>query len=179
MDSVTLVCPPGAEDGLISHGTTEYRSYLADPRNPQSDRLVDVPPEVAIHYLHKGGFALTQVHIFQSAGSVRMIARSGASSCSWGGQTFEPDEDGAVTVPVEAMADLSPPTHDFVPYNESLAPKHEEAPAVAAVAPAKPKQTAEGGGATKLPEDPKGSPHPDEAPVPAKKPAPEPAAKAS
>jgi hypothetical protein len=64
-----------------------------------------------------------------------------------------------------------------VPYNEALAPKHEEAPAVAPVAPAKPpKQTAEGGGATKLPADPEGSPHPDVAPTPPKKPAPEPVA---
>jgi hypothetical protein len=175
MDSVTLVCPPGASDAPISHSTTNYRAYLADPGDPESDWLVDVPPEVADHLLHKGGFALTQVHIFQSAGSVRMIARSGASSCSWGGQTFEPDEDGAVTVPVEAMADLG--HHGFVPYNEALAPKHEETPAVAAVAPAKsPRQTAEGGGATRLPEDPKGSVHPDEVAVPPKKLAPEPAA---
>ena len=180
MDSVTLICPPGAHEYPISHNTTAYRPYLADPNVEASDRLVDVPPHVAEHLLHKGGFALTQVHIFQSAGSVRMIARSGASSCSWGGQTFEPDEDGAVTVPVEAMADLSPPTHDFVPYNEALAPKHEEATAVAAAAPAKPpRQTAEGGGTTKLPADPEGSPHPDVAPAPVKKPAPDLAAKAS
>jgi hypothetical protein len=180
MDTVTLVCPRGANEYPISHHTTNYRAYLADPLDPQSDWLVDVPPHVADHLLHKGGFALTQVHIFQSAGSVRMIARSGASSCSWGGQTFEPDEDGAVTVPVEAMADLSPPTHDFVPYNEALAPKHEEAHAIAATAPARPpKQTAEGGGATKLPADPEGSPHPDVPPVPLKKPAPEPATKPS
>ena len=176
MDSVTLVCPRGANEYPISHHTTNYRAYLADPGDPESDWLVDVPPEVADHLLHKGGFALSQVHIFQSAGSVRMIARSGASSCSWGGQTFAPDEDGAVTVPVEAMADLNQ-THGFVPYNEALAPTHEEAPAVAAAAPAKPpRQTAEGGGATKLPEDPKGSAHPDEAPIPAKKVAPEPVA---
>jgi hypothetical protein len=174
MDSVTLVCPPGAHDYPISHGTTNYRPYLADPNDPESDWHVIVPPHVAIHFLHKGGFALTQVHILQSAGSVRMIARSGASSCSWGGQTFAPDEDGAVTVPVEAMEDLG--HHGFVPYNEALAPKHEELPAAAA-APAKPpKQTAEGGGATKLPADAEGSPHPDVPPAPAKKPAPEPVA---
>jgi hypothetical protein len=177
MDSVTLICPPGASDAQISHGATNYRPYLADPRDPESDYHVIVPPHVAEHLLHKGGFALAQVYILQSAGSVRMIARSGASSCSWGGQTFYADEDGAVTVPVEAMADLSPPTHDFVPYNEALAPKHEETPAVAAAAPAKPpRQTAEGGGAAKLPADPEGSPHPDAAPAPVKKPAPEPMA---
>ena len=175
MDSVTLVCPPGAPDYPISHITTKYRPYLADPNDEASDWLVDVPREAADHLLHKGGFRMTQVHIFQSAGSVRMIARSGASSCSWGGQTFLPDEDGAITVPVEAMADLNQ-THDFVPYNEALAPKHEEAPVAPVAAVKLPKQTAEGGGATKLPEDPKGSPHPDEVPAPAKKPVPEPAA---
>jgi hypothetical protein len=165
-DMVTLTCPPGAHEYPISHGTTNYRAYLADPSDEASDWLVDVPPEVAIHFLHKGGFGLTQVHIFQSAGNIRMIARSGASSCSWGGQSFEPDADGAVTVPVEALADLV--NHNFVPYNEALAPKHEEpAPAAAPAAPARAaKQTADGGGATKLPIDPgpeetKANRHPD------------------
>jgi hypothetical protein len=174
MDSVTLIVPRGAEQYPISHSTTNYRAYLADPGNPESDWLVDVPPEVADHLLHKGGFALTQVHIFQSAGSVRMIARSGASSCSWGGQTFDPDEDGAVTVPVEAMADLG--HHGFVPYNEALAPKHAEVPAPTTTPAKPPRQTAEGGGATKLPADPEGSPHPSEALVTAKKPTAEPVA---
>jgi hypothetical protein len=159
VSDVTLICPPGAEDGLISHGTTEYRSYLADPRDPQSDRLVDVPPEVAIHYLHKGGFALSQVHIFHSAGDVRMIYKSGPAACSWGGQRFEPDADGAVTVPVEAMADLG--NHGFVPFNG--APKQKATPAAPPAAPAAkpPKQTADGGGATKLAADPDGAAHPD------------------
>jgi hypothetical protein len=175
MERVILICPPGANDYPISHGTTNYRAYLADPHDPESDWLVDVPPEVAAHLLHKGGFTLPHVYILQSAGSVRMIARSGASSCSWGGQTFLPDEDGAITVPVEAMADLNQ-GHDFVPYNEALAPKHEEAPVAPVAAVKTPKQTAEGGGATKLPADPEESPHPDAVPAPAKKPAPEPVA---
>jgi hypothetical protein len=176
MAHVTLICPPGADEGLISHGTTEYRPYLADPRDPQSAKHVDVPPEVASHFLHKGGFALAQVHIFQSAGSVRMIALHGNPACSWGGQTFLPDEDGAVTVPVEAMAELV--NHHFVPYNEALAPQHKEpaAPAPAAPAGKPPKQTADAGGATKHVPDPEGAAHPDGVapkPEPAPKPVPD------
>jgi hypothetical protein len=57
-DLVTLVCPPGAEGAVISHGAVGHRAYLADPRDPHSRRLVDVPREAALHLCRNGGFTL-------------------------------------------------------------------------------------------------------------------------
>ena len=52
-----LVCPPGAEDGLISHGTVAYPPFRADHTDPDNPIwLVDVPPEVAVHFCHNAGF---------------------------------------------------------------------------------------------------------------------------
>ena len=56
MNRITLVCPPGAADAPISHGTKQYHPFLADHTDPNSLWLVDVPPEVARHLLHNGGF---------------------------------------------------------------------------------------------------------------------------
>lgn len=52
-----LVCPAGAADYPISHGTTNYRAYRADHTDPDNPVwLVDVPPEVAVHLCHNAGF---------------------------------------------------------------------------------------------------------------------------
>jgi hypothetical protein len=51
-----LVVPPGAECAPISHGTAKYHPYRADHTNPNSQWLVEVPPEVARHLIHNGGF---------------------------------------------------------------------------------------------------------------------------
>jgi hypothetical protein len=54
---VTLICPPGAQDGLISHGDRSFHAYRADHTDPQSHWLVDVPEgEVAYHMTRTGGF---------------------------------------------------------------------------------------------------------------------------
>jgi hypothetical protein len=53
-DFLTLQCWPGAEQGPISHGQFGYRAYLADPRDPNSAWHVDVPREVAIHFIRAG-----------------------------------------------------------------------------------------------------------------------------
>jgi hypothetical protein len=55
---MTLVCPPGAADGLISHGTQHFAPYRENHRNPDSRWLVDVPSEAAQHLLYKGGFGM-------------------------------------------------------------------------------------------------------------------------
>jgi hypothetical protein len=49
---LTLQCPPGAEQGPVSHGGTGYRAYLADHRDPLSAWHVDV--DVAIHFIRAG-----------------------------------------------------------------------------------------------------------------------------
>jgi hypothetical protein len=51
---LTLLCPPGAEGGPISHGPIGYRAYLADHRDPLSPWHVDVPKTVAWHLLGAG-----------------------------------------------------------------------------------------------------------------------------
>jgi hypothetical protein len=53
---VTLRCPPGAQDGAISHGSTQYIPYRADHRDPMSPWLVDVPREAAFHLCRNAGF---------------------------------------------------------------------------------------------------------------------------
>ena len=51
-----LVCPPGAENAPISHGTAKYDPYRADHTNPNSLWLVEVPPEVGLYLIHNAGF---------------------------------------------------------------------------------------------------------------------------
>jgi hypothetical protein len=53
---VTLVCPPGAETALISHGDVGYEAYREV--GPGAGRwLVDVPRHVAHFLCWNGGFA--------------------------------------------------------------------------------------------------------------------------
>jgi hypothetical protein len=54
---VVLQIPPGAEQG-ISHGAYGFRAYLANPHDPHSPWLVDVPRAIAVHFLNAGGFRL-------------------------------------------------------------------------------------------------------------------------
>ena len=53
-----LVVPIGAEQYPISHGTTNYRPFLADHTDSSTypTWLVDVPPDVARHLCHNAGF---------------------------------------------------------------------------------------------------------------------------
>jgi hypothetical protein len=109
-----LVLPPGAEDAPICHADHSFAPYRLDPRNPASVWLVEVTPEAAVQLLHKGGFSLHAPAMRRrlSGMMVRMIHKEGPRSCGWDGEAYEPDESGAVTVPVEAQEDLS--SHDFV-----------------------------------------------------------------
>lgn len=49
---------------------------------------------------------------------VRMQAPEGATSCGHQGVSYEVDEDGAVTVPEEAVADLM--SHGYEPIGETV-----------------------------------------------------------
>ena len=53
---VVLQCPPGAQDGLISHGDVSYHSYRADHTQANGVWLVRVPLEAARHLLWNAGF---------------------------------------------------------------------------------------------------------------------------
>jgi len=56
-DSVLLICPPGAQDGKISHGARCWEPYREDIENPHSRWLVLVPRDVAYHLCRVGGAA--------------------------------------------------------------------------------------------------------------------------
>jgi hypothetical protein len=117
-DLVTLVLPLGQVTWSfpISHGTDQFMPYRADPNDPDPNAqwLVDVPRHVAKHLLHIGGFSVaeTTVHVLHSVGSIRLIHRDGPAGCGWQGMKFEPEADGAVTVPLEALAELQ--SHGFI-----------------------------------------------------------------
>jgi hypothetical protein len=183
---VTLVLPIGQVTWSfpISHGTEQFQPYRADPNDtdPNALWLVDVPRHVAKHLLHIGGFTVseTNVHVLHSAGSIRLTHRDGPTSCGWQGMKFEPEADGAVTVPVEATADLQ--SHGFfvAPSQErpiAPAPRparlgqtpaiaHELAPGITVVSPIAEQATDAPGHVFSA--DPEGTAHPDGvAPAPA------------
>jgi hypothetical protein len=53
---VTLICPMGAADAPISHGTVSYAPYREDHTDARSRWLVAVPRHVAAPLLKIGGF---------------------------------------------------------------------------------------------------------------------------
>ena len=56
-DSVLLICPPGAQDGKISHGDRCWEPYREDIEDPHSRWLVRVPRHVSFHLCRVGGFS--------------------------------------------------------------------------------------------------------------------------
>jgi len=179
MTLVTLVCPEGAADYPISHGTTSYRAFLADHLDPQSRWLVSVPPHVAVHLIHRGGFFVqtpTQTmlqHVLGSLEIAEVVATDKMPfNCSWGGISFvsHPRADGmhVAEVPLEAIPDLRAHGIDRAPPLES--PKEERASRRRARAPEEGSKAEEQGTdttGTKWPADPKGTPHPDVPQAPA------------
>jgi hypothetical protein len=111
---VILVLPPGAEDAPICHGDESFAPYRENARDPASDWLVEVTPEAAVQLLHKGGFSLHAPAMRRrlSGMTVYMIHKEGPRSCGWDGESYEPDENGRVKVPVESQEDLF--SHGFV-----------------------------------------------------------------
>ena len=101
---VTLILPAGAQDGLISYGTQKFMPFRADHLDPASALMVNVPRHVAEHFCHNAGFyPMPQETASQFTGTARLYAPHG---CGWGGIQYHPDEDGMVTVPSQAVADL-------------------------------------------------------------------------
>ncbi len=144
-DLVTLVCPPGAEEYQISFGELAYTPFRADILDPASVWLVTMPRHAAEHKLSVGGFALARLDIgpLSSGEGVRLVDKHGAHrSAGWNGRTYDPDEDGVITVPPEAVAELTE-GHEYVPappIEEPVDPVvelHETADAVAAANPKK------------------------------------------
>ncbi len=109
MTTVTLVVPGGAEQAPISDGAREFKPYRRDHHDSQSGWLVDMPPEIAAHFLRgNSGFSLmTEQHVVPAATdeTVRVKHAESPRSIGWGGETFEPDDDGVNHVPPGAVAD--------------------------------------------------------------------------
>jgi len=57
-DFVTLACPPGAENALVSFGDKGWEPYRERAGDRRSRWLVDVSRAVAHHFIGVGGFAL-------------------------------------------------------------------------------------------------------------------------
>jgi hypothetical protein len=133
---VTLCLPRGMDTWTfpISHGDRCYTPYRADHTNPDSDWYVDVPPDVARHLTHRGGFTLVPTSfVVHSAGTIRMRNDAG-TGCGWGGIAFKPDEDGVVEVPIEAAGDLT--SHGFQAAPPKSARKRKPEPPVPVPLPA-------------------------------------------
>ena len=132
-DWVTLRVPDGMRGETWtyppSHGTDSYTPFRADHTDPDSDWYVHMPGHAAAPLLHTGGYTLVNkaqdVVIVARAGFAR-LRNSAGTGCSWGGASFEPDEDGVISVPAEAVPDLQ--SHGFMPAppkTERLVPRHK------------------------------------------------------
>lgn len=121
MTLVTLRCPRGASEGLISHGAQDYPPYRADIHDRDAGWLVDMPDHVAEHFLlgNSGFSRMTEVAPSPPGPfeTVRVKHPDGAS-CGWGGVSYEPDADGVVEVPAAAVSDLI--CHGFRPVPEDI-----------------------------------------------------------
>jgi hypothetical protein len=95
-----------------NHGTVRYRVGI--------DRLVTVPPEVAIYLINNGGFAVAKrtaawpakpQPIDLQSGSLVRLHHTTAGSCSYDGD--KNCANGGALAPAEAFADLK--AHSFMP----------------------------------------------------------------
>jgi hypothetical protein len=120
-DLVTLVCPPGADDYPIAEGTTAFAPYRENYRDPASRWLVDVPLEMAGRLIHNGGFFAmkTKAAVSELPAGMVLLRHPDGNGCGWNGIAYEPDADGAILVPREAISDLG--AHGFAV--ESVKPK--------------------------------------------------------
>lgn len=107
-ETVTLVVPHGAQAGPISHGSKSYRPYMANPSDPATVWLVDVPGEIVPDLEKYGGFTIMPQDTAQNAlpaGMVRVKHPQGFP-CSFRGVSYEPGPDGTCVVPSDAAGEL-------------------------------------------------------------------------
>jgi hypothetical protein len=98
MADMTLVVPPGALGFPISYGTQAYQPYREDHTNPSGRWLIDMPPDVARHFIGVGGFIVAD-RIAPSAARakisiIRMFHPKGGSA-----DDYPVDQDGFLLVP--------------------------------------------------------------------------------
>lgn len=109
-----------------SPGTDEVNIDGRSIRVP-ADRVVEVPIEEVEALTKVGGFTIEGEEVDVPDGLVA-IAHADATSCSWGGQSFEA-ENGVFFVPCAAVADLQ--AHGFVAHPEAVESPADAPPAKA------------------------------------------------
>jgi hypothetical protein len=107
--NLTLLCPPGAEEGAISHGHHEFTPF----RLPDGRLAVEVPRHVAGPLMRVGGFVLytEPVPPPPPSGAMARVDRVEGNTSPVNG--YSPDADGAVLVPIEMVGDLL--AHGYLP----------------------------------------------------------------
>jgi hypothetical protein len=89
---------------------TDEANYGQTAFKVQDDGTVDVPDEAVASLVGVGGFSEVTEPApavdSDPADGATLKAPEGATSCSWGGQTFDVDENGTVKVPHESVGDL-------------------------------------------------------------------------
>ena len=113
--NLTLLCPPGAEEGAISHGHHEFTPF----RLPDGRLAVEVPRHVAGPLMRVGGFVLytEPVPPPPPSGAMARVDRVEGNTSPVNG--YSPDADGAVLVPIEMVGDLL--AHGYLPATMSSA----------------------------------------------------------
>lgn len=95
----------------VTQGTDQAndgtQQYFVNP----NDGCITVPADIAERLLHGGGFVdVTDPPPPVPAGLVK-VNHPCATGCSWGGQSYTPNEAGHFLVPIAAEADLA--SHGF------------------------------------------------------------------
>jgi hypothetical protein len=124
-DTLRLKAPHGADEA--NFGTTSYPI--------ENDGTVTVSRAAAAALLERGGFSLADTAPAPERGfaNVRHVADPSAG-LSFDGASYDPDEDGILTVPVEAVATLGP--HGFYGVPEEDKPVKKTKAAKVEVLPA-------------------------------------------
>lgn len=99
-------------------GTDEANYSGAErPYKVAPDGTVEVDEGAVAGLVGAGGFSLIEEEPAVELGKVKLVnADDPTAGVSFGGVSYQPDEDGIVTVPAEAAADLV--SHGFVPVAE-------------------------------------------------------------
>jgi hypothetical protein len=112
----TLLCPEGAFDGTIAHGTQQFHPYRLNHLNNEGRDFggpwaVDVPDELVQFFLGRGGFVIMSDQAKDRGDLPVGMARlrkidGGDASCGYMGLSYPAEDDGTVLVPATAIAEL-------------------------------------------------------------------------
>jgi hypothetical protein len=111
--------PPRSKRLLVQKGTDEVNhagvSYPTAHGPAEPEGIVHLPPEAAEHILRQGGAIEVTDETVSCEPSSTVLVRhinDPESSFSWGNRQFNPDENGLIEAPVEALAEIE--SHGFI-----------------------------------------------------------------